>query len=91
MALKAGRVADFGGSLAAAMEQAMTQEWLAVKGVPLPNQGVEDRRLLFVAVARGLFTYLKANEDLLMTRITLRSTLGGTDDAFDVRQLELNL
>ena len=91
MALKAGRVADFGGSLAAAMEQAMSAEWLAVKGVPLPNQGVEDRRLLFVAVARGLFTYLKANEDSLMTGITLRDTVGGTDRSFDVRQLELNL
>ena len=90
MALKAGSVASFGGSLAAAMETAMAQEWQVVKGVPLPNMGVDDRRLLFVAVARGLFTYLKANEDLLMTQITLRDSLA-FDETFEVRQLELNL
>lgn len=90
MALKAGRVGDFGGSLAAAMETAMADEWLAVKGVPLPNMGVDDRRLLFVAVARGLFNYLKANEDLLMTQITLRDAVSFSEQ-FDVTQLELNL
>lgn len=92
MALKPGSVADFGSSLAASMEQAMKDEWLAVKGVPLPNQGEDDRRLLLVAVARGLFAFLKAHEDTLMTRMTLREDApGGTDEAFLVTQLELNL
>jgi hypothetical protein len=92
MALKAGRVADFGGSLAEAMEQAMREEWLAVKGVALPDQGRDDRRLLFVAVARGLFVYLKANEDELMNEIRLRDTSsGGSDRNYEVMQLELNL
>jgi hypothetical protein len=92
MALKAGSVADFSASLAQAMEAAMVDEWLAVKSVPLPGQGQEDRRLLFVAVARGLFDYLKANEDALMTRVTLREDTGmGTDETFLVTQLELNL
>jgi hypothetical protein len=92
MALKAGIVADFGSSLAAAMEQAMKTEWQAVKGVALPGQGEEDRRLLFVAIAQGLFDYLKAHEDDLMIDITLRGPgAGGTDENFLVTQLELNL
>ena len=92
MALKAGSVADFGSSLAAAMEHAMQTEWQAVKGVALPNLGVEDRRLLFVAIARGLFEYLKVHENELMTDITLREPgAGGSNENFLVTQLELNL
>ena len=92
MALKAGSVADFGNSLAAAMEDAMQDEWQAVKGVPLPGQGEEDRRLLFVAIARGLFVYLKAHENEFMVDITLREPgVGGTDENLLVTQLELNL
>ena len=92
MALKAGSVADFSSSLAAAMEQAMKSEWQTVKGVALPGQGEQDRRLLFVAIAQGLFDYLKAHEDELMTNITLREpAAGGADQNFLVTQLELNL
>jgi hypothetical protein len=92
MPLKAGSVADFVGSLAASMDQAMKDEWLAVKGTPLPTQGEQDRHLLFVAVARGLFTYLKAHEDEVASKITLKEDQpGGTDEAFLVTQLELNL
>ena len=92
MALKAGSVADFGNSLAAAMEDAMQDEWQAVKGVPLPDQGEEDRRLLFVAIARGLFVFLKAHENEFMVDITLREPgVGGTDENLLVTQLELNL
>jgi acetylornithine deacetylase/succinyl-diaminopimelate desuccinylase-like protein len=65
---------------------------IAVKGVPLPDQGRDDRRVLFAAVARGLFAFLKAHEDGLATGITLRNT-GGTpvDTAWRVVQLELDL
>jgi hypothetical protein len=90
MALKPGSVADFGGSLAAAMETAMANEWQAVKGVPLPDMGVQDRRLLFVAIARGLFTFLKDHENELISEVRLEQ--GGTfAEEYDVTQLELNL
>jgi len=57
--LKAGTVADFNNSLAAEIETAMKAEWLAVKGFPLPSpKGEEDRRILFVAIARGLLKFL---------------------------------
>jgi len=91
MALKAGTVASFPNSLAEAMENAMKQEWQAVKGVPLPEQGEEDRRLLFAAIAKGIFVYFKANEDELMNNITLKDVGLGSDKNYEVTQLELNL
>ena len=92
MALKAGTVASFAGSLAEAMDNAMKTEWQAVKGVPLPSEGEPDRRLLFAAIAQGIFVYLKANEDALMNNITLDSGGGvGSSQKYEVTQLELNL
>ena len=91
MALKAGTVASFGNSLAEAMDNAMKQEWQAVKGVPLPSQGEEDRRLLFAAIAQGIFVFLKAHEDDLINKITLDDTGVGSPIDYDVTQLELNL
>lgn len=57
--LKAGTLVDFAGSMAAYIEQAMRNEWQAVKGTPLPSSlGEEDRRILFAAVAQGVLKYL---------------------------------
>ena len=91
MALKPGTVADFGGSLAEAIDNAMKQEWQAVKGVPLPTQGQEDRRLLFAAISQGLFVFLKAHEDDLMNNISIEDVGIGSPKNYDVTQLELNL
>jgi hypothetical protein len=61
--LKAGTVANFGGSLAEAIYQAMQSEWQAVKGQPLSEDdpGREDRRILFCAIAQGVLQYLSDN------------------------------
>lgn len=92
MALKAGTVLDFSGSLTAAMELAMGQQWQLAKGAALPGTGADERRLLFAAIAQGLFVFLKANEKELIKRITLKEDTGiGTDEMFLVTQLELNL
>lgn len=92
MALKAGTVNDFSGSLTAAMELAMAEQWQLAKGSVLPGVGEDDRRLLFAAISQGLFKYLHDNQDLLITRIQLREDTGiGTDEKFLVTQLELNL
>jgi hypothetical protein len=57
--LKAGRVTDFENSMAAEIEAAMRTEWHSVKGYDLPAPaGEEDRKILFVAVARGVLKYL---------------------------------
>ena len=63
MAMKAGTVADFAGSLAEAMEDALKAEYQAVKGEPLPDMGRDDRRMLLVAVAQGVLRYFKENAD----------------------------
>jgi hypothetical protein len=62
-----------------------------VKGVPLPGQGQDDRRLLFAAIAQGIFVFLKAHEDELMNNITIEDVGIGSPKNYDVTQLELNL
>jgi len=66
MALKAGTSSNdaaFAGSLAEAMENALRQEYLAVKGEPLSDQGQDDRRMLLVAIAQGIVRYFTNNTD----------------------------
>jgi hypothetical protein len=79
MALKAGTVASFSGSLAEAMENALKAEYQAVKGESLPDQGLEDRRMLLVAIAQGVVRYFKDNTDAW--QISVETTLINTDDA----------
>jgi hypothetical protein len=90
MVLKAGHVGDFSGSLAEAIETAMKQEWQLVKGEALPDIGQEDRRLLFVAVARGVIQFLDDHQDEIFTSIRL--TRQGTVHSFTYRveALEFN-
>jgi hypothetical protein len=45
-------------SMAMAMEQAMGDVYSKMKEQSLPDMGKEDRRLLFVAIARGILQYL---------------------------------
>ena len=71
--LKAGHVNDFSNSLAEAIEIALQQEVLATKGISLPSDGQEDRRLLFVAIARGVLQYLKAHEAETLNTITIET------------------
>jgi hypothetical protein len=79
MAIKAGTVVDFAGSMAAAMEDALKAEYQNVKGETLPDQGLEDRRMLLVAIAQGITRYLKSNVDAW--QISVETTLVDTDDA----------
>jgi hypothetical protein len=76
--LKAGTVAnpnDFAASMAAYMEAAMQKEWQAVKGYELPaGVGVDDRRILFAAVAQGVLRYLEDN--LIRLETTTVSSTG---------------
>jgi hypothetical protein len=63
MALKSGSVSDFNESLAEAMEQAFLDEWIAVKGEPLPEGGEGDRKIFLVGIAQGMLSFLKGNID----------------------------
>lgn len=79
MAIKAGTVADFGNSLAEAIEDALKAEYLNVKGEVLPDQGLEDRRMLLVAIAQGVTRYLKSNADAW--EISVETTLVNASNA----------
>jgi hypothetical protein len=76
MALKAGTSSNdsaFADSLAEAMENALRQEYQAVKGEPLADQGQDDRRMLLVAIAQGIVRYFKDNTDAW--QISVETTL----------------
>jgi hypothetical protein len=64
MALEAGELTE-------AMLRALGTEWQRAKGAALPAAGLEDRRLLFAAVARGLLEYLDAKQNQVIKTIEL--------------------
>jgi len=72
--LKAGHFNDFSNSMAEAIETALKQE-LATLGEVLPETGQKDRRLFFVAIARGVLQYLKDHQAELINTITITSDL----------------
>lgn len=59
--------------LAQRISKAMDDEWLAVKGEPLSDQGKQDRDILFTAIARGVLRYL---EDVDAEIATTDTTVG---------------
>lgn len=82
--LKAGSLHDpdpttpeFPGSMAEAMEVALGQEWLQLKGTALPMQGEEDRRLLFVAIAQGVVKHLRDNADAFSVNVAVAQSGDG--------------
>ena len=54
-------------SMALAMEEELQALYPQIKGMQLPVQGREDRRLLFVAIARGILKYFKDHEEAVVT------------------------
>ncbi len=66
-------------SLAGAMDKAMADVYKTMKGVDLPAAGLEDRRMLFVAIAEGMLTYLKENEDQFISSIRYEGAGAATD------------
>ena len=83
--LRGGHTADIADSMAEAIEVALQQEWPLVQGVPLPAEGLLERRILFVAIARGVLQYLKDHQHEFMNSITLN----GIPQA--VTNVELNI
>jgi hypothetical protein len=76
--LKPGTVGSFAAnSLAEAIESSFAAELRASKNQALPAIQVEDRRLLFAAIAQGVLTFLARNDADLIVNV---STGGGTTD-----------
>ena len=90
MALKGGHVSDFGGSLAAAIEQALGEELQAVKGQSLPPEdGREERRILCVGIAQGVLRYLKTHQNEIFTSVTLDAGGGAVTSAVTAVDLDV--
>jgi hypothetical protein len=62
-------------SMAKAIEDAMNQLFQQIKGEPLPETGKADRRILFVAIARGILQYFTDH----LGDIDGNVTVGGTN------------
>ena len=79
MPIKAGTVTDFANSMAEAMENALAQEYQAVKGEPLPDMGQDDRRMLLSAIAQGVVRHLKDNLDAFALSVEVTQVTGEPD------------
>jgi hypothetical protein len=76
MPIKAGTVADFSGSMAEAMENALKAEYLALKGEPLPDMAQDDRRMMLAAIAQGVVRHLKDHLDAMQISVETTQVVG---------------
>lgn len=82
--LKAGKYDDIADSMASLIEAAMLDEWSHRYGEELPEDGREDRRILFKAIARGVLGYLEAHQG------DIRTTTGLIDSHDHTLQFEVS-
>ena len=91
MGLKPGHVNNFNDSMAAAIEEAFRQEWLAVHNAE-PTAGKKDRQLLFAAISCGILNYLSSFKDeIASNRVTLKDSATQTETTWGVAALELDI
>jgi hypothetical protein len=76
--------------LADAMVAALPRAWELVQGsdIPFPGGSTDDAKIMFLAVARGLLTYLEAHQNDMIKTIDLDETL--TVNHFDVTAMDLD-
>ena len=58
-------------SMALAIEQALDELSRAVNGSAMPDDGRDERRLLFTAIARGVLKYLGDHQGVLRAEVTV--------------------
>ena len=87
MPLKAGtlskgsQASDYTLGMAKAMEDAFRKEWAyAMKGSELPPTS-DEMRLMFVAIAQGVVSHLKANAGAFKVAVTVSGVHTGTHSA----------
>lgn len=86
--LKGGTVADFSNSMGEAIETALAQELMALKGQVLPGDSANERRMLLAAIGRGVLDYFKAHQNEIAVTFTLDSGVGPV--TFTVTGITLN-
>jgi hypothetical protein len=74
-------------SLALYMETQLEEIYFKISNVKLPDAGREDRRLLFVAIARGILQYFEDKQKYFMNSITF--TAGNIKN--DVSEVDFNV
>lgn len=74
-------------TMAKAIEEAMADVYQRVKNVSLPETGKEDRRLLFVSIARGILKYLSDHQGDIRANVQVTGTTG----TFPVDNVNLNI
>lgn len=75
--------------LIAAMEDAFEREWDRTKQTPLPAAGADDRKLVFAAVAHGMFNYLEDHQGEFISSVTLRRD--SQDTWYRISNLDLGI
>jgi len=92
--LNGGSVAAFTGSMAEVMENELKAEYQAVFGEAMPDGDADEqrgRRMLFVAIARGMLKYLEAHQNEFMTGITLSALDDSWQQSYHVHATDLNM
>lgn len=77
-------------TLAKAIEEEMANVFQKVKEKPLSEVGKEDRRLMFVAIARGVLKYLEAHQNDVLASVTISHTTGPSV-THSVSNVDLNI
>lgn len=76
-------------ALADQIELGFRSAWEDSMPSSIGDVGAEDRRVLFLGIARGILDYLEAQQNQILRTITLRT--GATQNTtFDVTGLDLN-
>ena len=93
MTLKAGGLsdADFAESMAATIEAEFEAAWRSVYGRDLPSAGTRQRRIFFVAMARGVLRYLEAHQDDLIRTIRLEDADAAWHHEYTVPTTDLDI
>jgi len=82
--------AALANSMALAIEKEMNDLFQKMKGVPIPEMGKDDRRILFVAIARGILGYLEEWQQQFIAAITIDDT-PYPDYLIRVKEVDLNI
>lgn len=74
--------------MAALMEEELRTIYPDFKGIPLPETGREDRRMMFLAIARGILRHLQQEVDDTLADITFEN---GSPVKKNVSEITLNI
>ncbi len=79
-------------SMAQEIENEMKKVYKSLKGEDMPDNGEEDRLLLFSAIARGVLYYLDRHAGDLIDAVTIAHTTGThTDTVHSMTGLDLDV